>query len=85
MTSPSTTVRPATDGQRDRELRPLLTFAAVALPIGWVVLGIPVAMGLPQEPFVLAGLLALAIAVGTVAGHALRVARLNPIHALRYE
>jgi putative ABC transport system permease protein len=32
-----------------------------------------------------AGLLALAIAIGTVAGHAFRVARLNPIHALRYE
>jgi putative ABC transport system permease protein len=34
---------------------------------------------------VLAGLIALAIAVGTVAGHALKVARANPIHALRYE
>ncbi len=32
-----------------------------------------------------AGGLALAIAVATVGGHALRVARLNPIHALRYE
>ena len=33
----------------------------------------------------LAGLLALAIAIGTIAGHAIRVARANPIHALRYE
>jgi putative ABC transport system permease protein len=40
---------------------------------------------LGPEPFVLAGLLALVIAIVTVAGHALRVARLNPIHALRYE
>ena len=28
---------------------------------------------------------ALAIAVATVAGQSIRVARLNPIHALRYE
>ena len=28
---------------------------------------------------------ALAIALGTIAGHALKVARANPIHALRYE
>jgi putative ABC transport system permease protein len=36
-------------------------------------------------PFVLAGLLALAIAIGTIAGHAFKVARANPILALRYE
>ena len=29
--------------------------------------------------------IALAIAVGTVVGHAFKVARANPIHALRYE
>ena len=40
---------------------------------------------LGPTPFLLAGLLALAIAIGTVAGHALRVSRTNPIHALRYE
>ena len=40
---------------------------------------------LGPTPFVLAGLLALAIAIGTVSGHALRVSRTNPIHALRYE
>ena len=34
---------------------------------------------------VLAGLLALMIAIGTIAGHAFRVARANPILALRYE
>ena len=49
----------------------------------------PIAGGLvvaikPGGP-VLAGALAIAIAVGTIAGHALRVARSNPIHALRYE
>ena len=31
------------------------------------------------------GLAALAIATGTIIGHAVRVARANPIHALRYE
>ena len=29
--------------------------------------------------------LALTIAVGTIVGHALKVARANPVHALRYE
>jgi putative ABC transport system permease protein len=36
-------------------------------------------------PFVLAGLLALVIAIATIAGHAIKVARANPILALRYE
>ena len=36
-------------------------------------------------PFVVAGALALAIAIGTIAGHAVKVARANPIQALRYE
>ncbi len=42
-------------------------------------------IALTPGPFVVAGALALVIAVGTVAGHAFRVARLSPIHALRYE
>jgi putative ABC transport system permease protein len=42
-------------------------------------------IGLTPAPFVIAGLLAFAIAIGTVAGHALRVARTNPVKALRYE
>jgi putative ABC transport system permease protein len=36
-------------------------------------------------PFVAAGAIALVIAIGTIAGHAFRVARANPILALRYE
>ncbi|MBV9884658.1 MAG: FtsX-like permease family protein, partial [Sphingomonadaceae bacterium] len=36
-------------------------------------------------PFVGASLLALAIAIGTIGGHAFKVARANPILALRYE
>jgi putative ABC transport system permease protein len=35
--------------------------------------------------FVAAGAVALVIAWLTVVGHALRVARANPVHALRYE
>ncbi len=38
-------------------LRPLLLFSALALPIGWVFLAIPVALQLPTEPFVLGALL----------------------------
>jgi putative ABC transport system permease protein len=47
--------------------------------------GFDTRIGLGPTPFLLAGLLALAIALGTIAGHAFRVARANPIHALRYE
>jgi putative ABC transport system permease protein len=36
-------------------------------------------------PFLIAALIALGIAIVTVVGHAVRIARANPIHALRYE
>jgi putative ABC transport system permease protein len=36
-------------------------------------------------PFLFAAAVALGIAIATVVGHAVRVARANPIHALRYE
>jgi putative ABC transport system permease protein len=42
-------------------------------------------IALTPGPFVMAGLLALVIAVGTIAGHAIKVARMTPVHALRYE
>ena len=42
-------------------------------------------MPLGPTPFLLAGLVALLIAVVTIAAHAVRVARTNPIKALRYE
>lgn len=42
-------------------------------------------IALTPVPFLLAGFLALAIAVGTIGAHAFRVARQNPINALRYE
>jgi putative ABC transport system permease protein len=70
--------------------KPVVIANLVAWPLAWWAMrdwlnGFDVRIALTPGPFVLAGLLALAIAVGTVAGHALRVARLNPIHALRYE
>jgi membrane protease YdiL (CAAX protease family) len=45
--------RPGVDPVRS----PLIFFAAVALPSGWILLGIPVALGLTVAPFVLATLL----------------------------
>ena len=35
------------------ELRPLVTFTLVALPVGWVLLSIPLVTGLPLSPFIL--------------------------------
>ena len=43
------------------------------------------AIGIALSTFLAAGLFALAVAMVTVFGHALKVARANPIHALRYE
>ena len=70
--------------------KPVILANLVAWPVAWWAMRdwlntfdarIPLGPG----PFVLAALLAIGIALGTVAGHAFRVARLNPIHALRYE
>jgi membrane protease YdiL (CAAX protease family) len=38
------------------DLRPLVTFTLVALPVGWVLLSIPLVTGLPLGPFVLGAL-----------------------------
>jgi putative ABC transport system permease protein len=62
----------------------------IAWPIAWWVMrdwlnSFDARIPLGPTPFVLAGLLALVIAIGTISAHALRVARANPIHALRYE
>jgi len=70
--------------------KPVVVANLVAWPVAWWAMrdwlnGYDVRIALTPGPFVLAGLLALGIAIGTVAGHAFRVARLNPIHALRYE
>jgi putative ABC transport system permease protein len=42
-------------------------------------------VALTPVPFLVAAVVALGIAIGTVMGHAVRIARANPIHALRYE
>jgi putative ABC transport system permease protein len=70
--------------------KPVILSNLVAWPVAWWAMrdwlnGFDVRIPLTPGPFVMAGLLALAIAVATVAGHAIRVARLSPIHALRYE
>lgn len=69
---------------------PVVVANLIAWPVAWWVMrgwldGFEVRIALGPTPFALAGLLALAVAVGTVAAHAVRVARANPIHALRYE
>ena len=70
--------------------KPVIVANLIAWPIAWWVMrdwlnGFDARIPLGPTPFVVAALLALAIAIGTIAGHALRVARSNPIHALRYE
>ncbi|HWT12919.1 MAG TPA: ABC transporter permease [Allosphingosinicella sp.] len=70
--------------------RPVLLANLIAWPVAWWVMRdwlneFQSRIEIGPVPFLLAGALALAIAAATVAGHALRVARGNPIHALRYE
>jgi putative ABC transport system permease protein len=69
---------------------PVLLANAIAWPVAWYWLhdwlgGFAYRMSLSPLYFVGAGAAALAIAWATVFAHALRVARANPIHALRYE
>ncbi|MDQ4087572.1 MAG: ABC transporter permease, partial [Pseudomonadota bacterium] len=70
--------------------KPVVVANLIAWPVAWWVMRdwlntFDVRVDLGPTPFALAGLLALGIAIGTIAGHAVRVARTNPIHALRYE
>ncbi len=70
--------------------KPVIIANLIAWPVAWWVMrdwlnGFDARIALTPGPFLLAGLLALGIAIGTVAGHAFKVARANPIHALRYE
>ena len=70
--------------------KPVIIANLIAWPVAWWVMRdwlntFDARVDLGPTPFVLAGLLALAIAIGTIAGHAFKVARANPILALRYE
>jgi putative ABC transport system permease protein len=70
--------------------RPVIIANIIAWPIAWWVMrdwlnGFDDRIALTPAPFLAAAAIALIIAVVTVAGHAFRVARANPIHALRYE
>ncbi|WP_442679686.1 ABC transporter permease [Sphingomonas sp. ASY06-1R] len=70
--------------------RPVLIANLIAWPVAWWVMrdwlnGFDARIALNPLPFLFAGGLALAIAIATIASHAFRVARANPILALRYE
>ncbi|HVJ03806.1 MAG TPA: FtsX-like permease family protein, partial [Sphingomonas sp.] len=70
--------------------KPVILANLVAWPLAWWAMRdwlntFDARIALTPTPFALAGLLALAIALVTVCGHTVRVARTNPIHALRYE
>ena len=70
--------------------RPVIVANLIAWPIAWWVMRdwlnkFDERIALTPTPFILAALVALAIAIVTVVGHAMKVARANPIHALRYE
>lgn len=70
--------------------RPVVIANVIAWPIAWWLMrdwlnNFDDRVTLGPVPFLAAAALALAIAVATVAGHAIRIARANPIHALRYE
>jgi len=70
--------------------KPVIIANVIAWPVAWVVMGQWLSgfdSRIARDPmlFVLAGALALGIALVTIAAHAMKVARANPIHALRYE
>lgn len=70
--------------------QPVIIANLIAWPAAWWVMrswlnGFDTRIDLTPTPFILAGGLALLIALGTIIGHAMRVARTNPVNALRYE
>ena len=70
--------------------RPVLIANLIAWPVAWWLMrdwlnGFDQRISLGPTPFAAAALVALTIAVVTVVGHAVKVGRANPIHALRYE
>jgi putative ABC transport system permease protein len=70
--------------------KPIIIANVIAWPVAWWLMRdwlntFDQRIPLTPIPFVVAGAIALGIAVATVVGHAIKVARANPIHALRYE
>ena len=70
--------------------RPVIIANIIAWPIAWWLMrdwlnGFDQRIALTPIPFLVAAAVALGIAIATVVGHAVKVARANPIHALRYE
>ena len=70
--------------------KPIIVANLIAWPVAWYLMrdwlnNFDARIDLGPAPFIFPGLLALVIAIGTVAGHALRISRANPVHALRYE
>jgi putative ABC transport system permease protein len=70
--------------------RPVIIANIIAWPIAWWLMRdwlntFDQRIPLTPVPFVVAAAVALGIAIATVVGHAVKVARANPIHALRYE
>jgi putative ABC transport system permease protein len=70
--------------------RPVIIANVIAWPVAWWMMrdwlnGFDQRIPLTPLPFLIAAAIALGIAIATVVGHAVKVARANPIHALRYE
>jgi putative ABC transport system permease protein len=70
--------------------RPVIVANVIAWPAAWWLMRdwlnqFDDRIDLGPAPFVIAALVALTIAIVTVISHAFKVARANPIHALRYE
>jgi putative ABC transport system permease protein len=70
--------------------RPVMIANIIAWPIAWWMMRdwlntFDQRIPLTPVPFLVAAAIALGIAIATVVGHAVKVARSNPIHALRYE
>jgi putative ABC transport system permease protein len=70
--------------------RPVIIANLIAWPVAWWMMRdwlntFDQRISLTPIPFIIAAAVALGIAIATVVGHAVKVARANPIHALRYE
>jgi putative ABC transport system permease protein len=70
--------------------KPVIIANLLAWPLAWWTMrdwlnGFDARIALTPGPFIIAGALALGIALATIAGHAIRVARARPVTALRYD